>query len=46
MTDFLPFPLVPEHKPHFEQFDLKPISADAGQEMNFAMGDGDATKER
>jgi hypothetical protein len=46
ITDFVPFPFVPEQRPHFEQFDLNPISADAGQEMNFAIGDGEATKDR
>ena len=46
ITDFVPFPFVPEHNPHLLQFDLNPISVDAGQEMNWLIGDGDATKER
>jgi hypothetical protein len=46
ITDFLPLPCVPLHKPHLLQFDLKPISSDAGQDINLLIGVGDATKER
>jgi hypothetical protein len=46
ITDLAPLPLVPEHSPHLLQLDLNPISADAGQLMNCAMGVGDATNER
>ena len=46
ITDLVPFPFVPEHKPHLLQFDLNPISDEAGHEINLLIGIGDATKER
>lgn len=46
ITDLVPLPLVPEHRPHLLQFDLNPISDEAGHEINLEIGIGDATKER
>ena len=45
ITDLLPLPLVPEHKPHLAQLLLNPISLDAGQLTNSGIAIGDATND-
>jgi hypothetical protein len=46
ITDFLPLPMLPLHKPHLLQLETNPLSLLAGHDTNVGNGIGDATNER